>query len=183
MKIYTINRVDGFEEFQLTNYDEDSCYTDLLNSDKSLLNEWKELEVTVVTKGKKSDFPYIWTGMGLITISEKAKNILEGLCNKEVIEFLPIDCSGNRYYFIHIITPININFDYKLFDEEDDDKIIFDKQQVLNSDAENRLFFRGYLEENILDEITFFSEKLLKIIMQSDLKGFAYTEVWNSEEN
>lgn len=180
MKIYTIDGVDGFQELQLVDYDQDNCYIELLGSEQSILNKWKKLEFKVITKGKKSDFPFLWAGEGIIIMSENAKNMLKPLLQEEV-EFLPVNCEGCKYYLIHVMQMSDINYEYIL--EIGNEKIRFDREEVLNSDLKQKIFFRGYLQHDKLIGETFFTEKLIEIIKETDLKGFNYIEVWNSEDN
>lgn len=180
MKIYTIDGIDGFEELQLADYDKDVSYIELLCNPDSILDKWKKVEFKVVTKGKKSDFPYSWAGRGIVIISEKAKDVLKPLL-QEKVEFLPVSCEGINYYLVHVMQVSDINYEYIL--KIGNKKIRFDREQVLNSNIQQKVFFRGYLQGDKLSEMTFCTEKLIEIVKQNNLRGFDYIEVWNSEDN
>lgn len=177
MRIYEVVGAEGFMQFQLKDYEKDSKYINLLSEDGSIEDRWKTLDVDVVTKGKKSDFPFFWGGIRLIVVSKEATIELEDLCESQQMEFLPLKSQDEVYYIIHIINSEKISFSP---DEEDYADIIFKKQECIEHNVMEKYLFRGCFMGKRANSSIFITEKLINRIKNSTLKGFNCKKIWEA---
>ncbi len=118
-------------------------------------------------------------------ISEKAKQVLEPLIGDNV-EFLPLlrNSTSEVYYLVHVLN---------VLDAIDGDKAIFKKLitgLVVGCEkfafdfntVQNEMIFKVYINGKIHPTVVFISDELKALIEQSELKGFGFIEVWDSEE-
>ncbi|MCB2355752.1 hypothetical protein [Clostridium estertheticum] len=181
MKIYEITGANGFEELQLRNYEQKKYCIDWLESDVSIRDKWNDdIEVDIITKGKKSDCPFIWVGKGVMVISENAKEKLESYWIDDCIELLPIKCKEGVYYLLHVIDVRNISFDFKI--EIGNRKVNFNKLECIKNKIDVNGLFRGYYQGDKLDKRIFITERFKDSVKNSTLKGFDFREIWDSEE-
>ncbi|ANV74276.1 hypothetical protein BCM43_27865 (plasmid) [Bacillus thuringiensis] len=118
-------------------------------------------------------------------ISEKAKQVLKPLIGDNV-EFLPLlrNSTSEVYYLVHVLN---------VLDAIDSDKAIFKKlitgliigckkfvfiPYVVQHEPVFKLNINGKIHPNYL----LVSDQFKNTILESDLKGFQFTEVWDSEE-
>ncbi|QWH41796.1 hypothetical protein EXW53_08905 [Bacillus mycoides] len=188
MKIWVLKSVlDNFESFQLLNFEGDhKKYIDgKINSITHLANSWGNILIECVEEGNYSDFPKFWGGIGAPMISEKAKRVLEPLIGENV-EFLPLlrNATSEVYYLVHVLN---------VLDAIDGDKAIFkklitglvvgcEKFAFDSNTVRNEMIFKVYINGKIHPTAVFISDELKILIEQSDLKGFEFIEVWDSEE-
>ncbi|TNO97345.1 imm11 family protein [Bacillus sp. CD3-1a] len=187
MKIWQLkSSTDDYETFQLLNYEEDKKYFKTsFNSMVSLSDSWTPKFIEVTDEGKSSDSPIFWGKSGVQIISEKAKNVLESMV-ADNIEFLPLihKQTNKKYYAMHVL---------RVLEALDTNKTIFDKLNscliigckkfvfipyVVQQEPIFKLNINGKVHPNYL----LVSDQFKHAILESELKGFQFTEVWDSEE-
>lgn len=187
MKIWVLKSVlDNYESFQLLNFEEDhKKYIDgKINLITHLTNSWGKIYIECIEGDNHSDFPKFWGGTGAPMISEKAKQVLEPLIGDNV-EFLPLlrNSTSEVYYLIHVLN---------VLDAIDGDKAIFkkiitglivgcEKFEFDFNIVQNEMIFKVYINGKIHPTVVFISDELKALIEQSELKGFEFIEVWDSE--
>ncbi|EKS8378253.1 imm11 family protein [Bacillus cereus group sp. MYBK65-1] len=187
MKIWQLkSSTDDYESFQLLNYEEDKKYFKTsFNSMVSLSDSWTPKFIEVKDEGKLSDSPIFWGKSGVQIISEKAKNVLEPIVGDN-IEFLPLihKQTNKKYYAMHVL---------RVLEALDTNKTIFDKLSsgliigcekfvfipyVVQHEPIFKLNINGKVHPNYLLVL----DQFKNAILESELKGFQFTEVWDSEE-
>lgn len=180
MKLYQTKPVDGFIQLQLKNFNEDNAAIELLAQSRTLASEWKCLEVYIITKGKKSDFPFLWAGKGMVVVSNDAKKELEEKWQDETIEFLPLSCDKEVYYLVHVIKPVDIAYMHTRVDGKS--KMVFNEQEYLKNNLQQKGMFRAYLKGIRSFGEIILTDKFINFIQESSLKGFDCDVVWDSGE-
>lgn len=175
MTIYEACGKEGYEELQFKNYDEDIKLLNLLLEDRSVKEEWGMPEVDIITKGKKGDCPYFWVDSKVLIISEKAKNELKDVWEKDNIELLPLNCYKEKYYIVHIMNADQVSYDFT-----DDYNIKFDEGECIKAGIADKFLFRSYIKAKFKDKSTFINEKFIERVARSDLKGFGFKVIWES---
>ncbi|PHA68694.1 imm11 family protein [Bacillus toyonensis] len=188
MKIWELkSSSDNYESFQLLNYKKDKKYFEgKFNSTTILLDSWGEIFIESLEEGKHSDFPHFWGETGAPMVSEPAKKLLEPLIGANV-EFLPLihNTTGEVYYVVHVLN---------VLDAIDSDKAIFkklitgliigcEKFAFTPNVIQNEMIFKVYVNKRIHPTAVFVSDELKNTVLESDLKGFEFVEVWDSESN
>ncbi len=151
---------------------------------KQKIDKWTPLGLISDNKNKEtSDTPYFWPYTNLLMVSERAKGIIE---NKylEYIQFLPVvDLKDNRtYYMANIMS---------FLDGIDKDKSEFEKllgvhvvdviKYVLKENVKNAPIFRLYLQGVLMRTKIFVNDEFKRLIEDSKLKGFKFTEIFDFE--
>lgn len=149
---------------------------------KSLKDNWIPLKLKLIEHGgklKKGDMPYLSPGVPILSI--KAINALNEYLVKNT-EILPIDFSDADYKLINVINLLD-GIDYKksVVEYYSDKKRImaFDKYSFILEKVENQHIFK-ILEQPRAD--VFVSDEFRNKVIESDLKGFKFVEVWDSKE-
>ncbi|MGN4614554.1 imm11 family protein [Bacillus cereus group sp. MYBK71-2] len=188
MKIWELrSSFDDYQSFQLLKYKEDKKYFEgKFNSTAILLDSWGEIFIECIEGDKPSDCPHFWGETGSIMISEQAKKLLEPLIGADV-EFLPLvhNKTNEVYYVVHVLN---------VLDAIDSNKAIFkklitglvigcEKFAFIPNIVHNEMIFKVYINQRIHPTSVFVSDELRNTILESDLKGFEFIEVWDSEAN
>ncbi|WP_242309238.1 imm11 family protein [Bacillus cereus group sp. BfR-BA-01331] len=187
MKIWELKSgLDNYESFQLLNFKEDKNFFEgKFNSIIKLVDSWRKLPVECLEEGKASDFPHFWGEIGALMVSEKAKELLESIVGADV-EFLPLIRNSNSeiYYLVHVLNVLDaIDSDKATFKKLITGLIIgCEKFAFDNNTVQNEMIFKVYINGKIHPTAVFISDELKVLIEQSDLKGFEFIEVWDSEE-
>ncbi|WAI14288.1 imm11 family protein [Bacillus cereus] len=189
MKIWELkSSFDDYESFQLLNLEEDSkkYFEGKIDSAAKASNSWGEIRIKCVEEGKKSDFPHFWGEVGTLMVSEKAKKFLEPKLVDNV-EFLPLihDVTGEVYYIINVLNAIDaVDYEKAILKKLRFGLVIdFKKYAFLSNMVKNQTIFKVYLNEILHIPSVFVSDELRNAILESDLKGFEFVEVWDSEAN
>ncbi|MED2840294.1 hypothetical protein P4255_22825 [Bacillus wiedmannii] len=187
MKIWQLkSSTDDYETFQLLNYEEDKKYFKTsFNSMVSLSDSWTPQFIEVTDEGKSSDSPIFWGKSGVQIISEKAKNVLEPIVG-DTIEFLPLihKQTNKKYYAMHVLRVLEaLDTNKTIFDKLSSGLIIGCKKfvfipYVVQDEPIFKLKINGKVHPNYL----LVSDQFKNAIVESELKGFQFTEVWDSEE-
>ncbi|PEQ07930.1 imm11 family protein, partial [Bacillus toyonensis] len=183
MKIWQLkSSTDDYETFQLLNYEEDKKYFKTsFHSTVSFSDSWTPKFIEVTDEGKSSDYPIFWGKSGVQIISEKAKNVLESIVGDN-IEFLPLihKQTHKKYYAMHVL---------RVLEALDTNKTIFDKLSsgliigcekfvfipyVVQHEPIFKLNINGKVHPNYL----LVSDQFKNAILESELKGFEFIEVW-----
>ena len=148
---------------------------------RSHTSDWTTLEVTKI---EKSDLPmgdaHNFTFFPIV--SKNALDILFPLIS-ESVEILPVDFSGTVFYGLNVITVLDaIDYaksEYKTF--RDGKRIMAFQKYCFKSDVvKNVHIFK------ITDEKTrraFVSEQFKRKVEETNLTGFCFKLVWDSNEN
>ncbi|EOO22643.1 MULTISPECIES: imm11 family protein [Bacillus cereus group] len=187
MKIWQLkSSTDDYETFQLLNYEEDKKYFKTsFNSMVSLSDSWTPKFIEVTDEGKSSDSPIFLGKSGVQIISEKAKNVLESIVGDNV-EFLPLihKQTNKQYYAMHVLRVLEaLDTNKTIFDKLSSGLIIGCKKfvfipYVVQDEPIFKLNINGKVHPNYL----LVSDQFKNVILESELKGFQFTEVWDSEE-
>ncbi|ENQ3108573.1 hypothetical protein SAMN04488168_101418 [Bacillus sp. 491mf] len=186
MKIWELrSSFDDYKSFQLLNYKEDKKYfKGKFNSTAVLLDSWGEIFIECIEEGNQSDCPHFWGETGSIMISEKAKNLLEPLIGTNV-EFLPLvyNKTNKVYYLIHVLNVLDaIDSNKAIFKKLSSGLIIgCEKFAFIPSVVQNEMIFKLYINEKIHPNYILVSDEFRNAVLESDLKGFEFIEVWDSK--
>ncbi|PFQ77230.1 hypothetical protein COC60_27240 [Bacillus thuringiensis] len=187
MKIWELrSSSDNYESFQLLNYKEDKkFFEEKFNSTIKLIDSWRKLPIECLEGGKTTDFPHFWGEIGALMVSEKAKTLLESSIGHNV-EFLPLlrDSTSEVYYLVHVLNVLDaIDSDKAIFKKLITGLIIGCEKFAFDSNTvQNEMIFKVYINGKIHPTAVFISDELKILIEQSDLKGFEFIEIWDSEE-
>ncbi|WP_018768263.1 imm11 family protein [Bacillus sp. 105MF] len=189
MKIWELkSSFDDYESFQLLNFDEDhKKYIDgKVDSITRLADLWGNILIECVEGDKPSDCPKFWGGTGTPMVSEKAKKFLEPLIGTNV-EFLPLihNVTGKVYYIVHVLNVLDaIDNEKAIFEKLSTGLVIgYEKFAFVPNVIQNEMIFKIYLNNIMYATSVFVSDELRNAILESDLKGFKFIEVWDSESN
>ncbi|KFL63518.1 hypothetical protein DJ50_4825 [Bacillus cereus ATCC 10876] len=118
-------------------------------------------------------------------ISEKAKQVLKPLIGDNV-EFLPLlrNSTSEVYYLIHVLNVLDaIDSDKAILKKLITGLIIGCEKFAFDSNTvQNEMIFKVYINGKIHPTAVFILDELKILIEQSDLKGFKFIEIWDSEE-
>ncbi|MED1564519.1 imm11 family protein [Bacillus paramycoides] len=189
MKIWELkSSFDDYESFQLLNLEEDSkkYFEGKIDSAVKVSASWGEIRINCVEAGNHSDFPHLWGEVGTPMVSERAKQFLESMLGDNV-EFLPLihNVTGEVYYIINVLNAIDaIDYEKAILKKLRSGLVIdFKKYAFLPNIVKNQTMFKVYLNEILHIPSVFVSDEFKNTILESDLKGFEFVEVWNSESN
>jgi hypothetical protein len=118
-------------------------------------------------------------------ISRKAKEILEPLiCNN--VEFLPLihDITSEVYYLINVLNTVDaINYNKAVLEKLSTGLIIgFEKYAFLANKVEGQIIFKTFLNQRLHSSTVLVSDEFRNKVLENNLKGFEFVEVWDSEE-
>ncbi|MGG5757918.1 imm11 family protein [Bacillus toyonensis] len=188
MKIWELkSSTNDYQTFQLLNYEEDKKYfKNDFNSTVSLLDSWTAKFIEIIDEGYQSDCPIFWGKSGVQIISEKAKGVLEPLVGNNV-EFLPLihKTTNEKYYAIHVLRVLDaLDINNTIFEKISSGLIIgCEKFVFIPSVVQNEMFFKLYINGNIYPNYILVSDEFRNAALESDLKGFEFVEIWDSEAN
>ncbi|PEO88119.1 hypothetical protein CN571_15570 [Bacillus pseudomycoides] len=189
MKIWELkSSFDDYESFQLLNLEEDSkkYFEGKIDSAVKASDSWAEIRIKCVEEGKQSDFPHFWGEVGTPMVSKKAKKFLESMLGDNV-EFLPLirNVTGEVYYIINVLNAIDaIDYEKAILKKLRSGLIIdFKKYAFLPNVLKNQTIFKVYLNEILHIPSVFVSDVFRNAVLESDLTGFEFVEVWDSESN
>lgn len=172
MRIYKAYGKEEYEELQFVNYDEDIEMLNLLLEDSPVCDKWITPQVEVITKGKKSDRPFLWVDTRTLVVSEKAKSELKDIWIEDNIELLPIKCNQDIYYLVHIMNTENISYEFT------DNGIKFAEDECIKQNIKNKYLFKVYICGKFKDKSVFINEKFIERVNKTDLKGFGFKMEW-----
>ncbi|MED1092697.1 imm11 family protein [Bacillus paramycoides] len=188
MKIWQLkSSTNDYQTFQLSNYEEDKKYfKNAFNSTISLSDSWVAKFIEIIDEGDQSDCPIFWGKSGVQIISEKAKQILEPLVGNNV-EFLPLihKTENEKYNVIHVLRVLDaLNVDNTIFKKLNSGLIIgCEEFSFIPSVVQNEMVFKVYINKKIHPNYLLVSDEFRNMVLESDLKGFEFVEVWDSESN
>ena len=187
MKIWELkSSFDDYESFQLLNLEGDSkkYFEGKIDSAAKASDSWGEIRIKCVEEGNQSDSPHFWGEVGTPMVSEKAKKFLESMLGDNV-EFLPLihDMTGEVYYIINVLNAIDaIDYEKAILKKLRSGLVIdFKKYAFLSNMVKNQTIFKVYLNEILHIPSVFVSDELRSAVLESDLKGFEFVEIWDSK--
>lgn len=152
----------------------------------SLSDSWTVKFIEIIDEGYQSDFPIFWGKSGVQIISEKAKGVLEPLVGNNV-EFLPLihKTTNEKYYAIHVLCVLDaLDINNTIFEKLSSGLIIGCEKFVFTPDViQNEVIFKVYVNKRIHPTAVFVSDEFRNVVLESDLEGFEFVEVWDSEAN
>ncbi|MCG3797071.1 imm11 family protein [Bacillus toyonensis] len=153
---------------------------------KSSFDGYQSFQLLSLEEGNQSDFPHFWGEVGTPMVSEKAKQFLESMLGNNV-EFLPLihNVTGEVYYIINVLNAIDaIDYEKAILKKLRSGLVIdFKKYAFLPNMVKNQTIFKVYLNEILHIPSVFVSDEFRNAVLKSDLKGFEFVEVWDSEAN
>ena len=151
----------------------------LLRFDGTKLSDtWQPIAVRIIEEQKKSDTPGL--SAGIPVLSSKAVEVLKNLMGNKV-EILPLRCRRGEYYAINVLDVLDCvnykNSEFKRF--ENSGRIMrFIKYSFNPNCVEGKQIFK------IIDEPVrrpFVSDEFRNKVLDSELVGFKFELVWDSE--
>lgn len=93
--------------------------------------------------------------------------------------------TGEVYYIINVLNAIDaVDYEKAILKKLRSGLVIdFKKYAFLSNMVKNQTIFKVYLNEILHISSVFVSDELRNAILESDLKGFEFVEVWDSEAN
>ncbi|MEN8435553.1 hypothetical protein NX821_002769 [Clostridium septicum] len=180
MKIWKIDKnVNDFAGFFLKN----KCEMEMIEEKfykGNFINEWSTIEIVGHNMDRPlGDCSHLWSGGNHLLVSEKAKEILSERY-KEHIQFLPMIYNGTIYYIDNILNIFEC-IDY----EKSELKILSGKyivdvnKYVFKDNVKKVPIFKIYLDGVIKRTDSFVNDEFKKLIEDSGLEGFKFTEVFD----
>lgn len=184
MKIWEIGcDVDNYKGFILENN------TEIYKMD-SILDKGNKLEQCepLKLKGLESDReigdnPKFWTYTSILMISEKSKNVINKKF-QEYIQFLPMidGIENSSFYLVNVLNIIDaINYEKSHFKMLSWKYIVDVTKYVFNNNVVGVPIFKITLDGVIKTTTTFVNDEFKKLIEDSNLRGFKFTEVFDFE--
>ncbi|PGB01594.1 imm11 family protein [Bacillus toyonensis] len=188
MKIWVLKSgLDNYESYQLLNLNMDykKYFEGKIDSAVKMSDSWGRIFIECVEGDKQSDCPMFWGELGTPMISRKAKEILEPLiCNN--VEFFPLihDVTSEVYYLMNVLNTVDaINYNKAVFEKLSTGLIIgFEKYAFLVNRVEGQIIFKTFLNQRLHSSTVLVSDEFRNTVLENNLKGFEFVEVWNSEE-
>ncbi|WP_078544732.1 imm11 family protein [Litchfieldia alkalitelluris] len=184
MKIWQMTRVfNGFEVLKFSNPDDRKVFSDNFIG-LPMKENWASIKVETYSKGKESDSP---DGLLLAPIfSEKAVNLLKVFLKEDQVEILPISKYGGKKYFaINVINVLDgIDGEHSEVSRSRHgiilgyDRFAFKRDIVSGQDMFKVL---NHETKRVISSKVFVSDRFRDKVIESDLQGFDFIEVWNSE--
>ncbi len=177
LRLDTGKREDS-QQYQLINCDDEFSedFDSRINSPERQLGKLRELEVHVISGRKEFDVSYLWDGLSLFLLNERAKNILEPVLS-EYVEFIPV-IYKKTLYLMHILCIADVldldniiasKYEGQIWDIK---KFVFKKEKIPKS-----LIFEVLCEGELYEGEVFVKDEFKKIIEENGLTGFSFEEV------
>ncbi len=184
MKVWEMKAIlYNSETFQLSDFENDynTYFKDKFKSNASLVDTWGNISVETIDEGEKNDCVHFWGESGVYVFSERAKKVLK---SKDV-ELLPLihKNTGDIYYAVHVVNILDaVDYNKSLFDKLSTGLIIGFKKIYFKPDILTDVdIFMTYLNQNVYATSVYVSDQFRNTVLESDLKGFKFDEVWDSE--
>lgn len=185
MRIWQLdNTLEEYETIQAKEFKYyDDNYFDPGFKGKSMINNWATIEMATIHRGKKSDVP--WCGHMVPVFSKKSIEVLKDLI-KGSVELLPLNHDDykeqNQLYAINIVN-LRDCIDYEKSERKvfrsgkmgPFTKYVF-KEDIVRGVHIFKIKDLPYIRE-------FYSDEFRERALRSNLRGFRFNEVWNSEKN
>lgn len=146
-----------------------------------LSTHWSKTEI--INNKKGNDFDYLCDLLNAPIFTEKAKVIIETIADDQM-EFLPIIYNGQIHYAVNILNILDIidtdnSIEERLFDRVVD----YEKISFIKSKLSNQFIFKAIIPstQKVLSNKIFVSDEFRGHILKHELKGFKFTEIWDSE--
>jgi len=148
---------------------------------KSVIKEWKKIDVEIVFRGQrhkiKPDF-IDFGGLVGFAITSYAKDTLKELL-VPYCELLPLDLKGEELYLVNPTIILDcIDYDYSVIEvcpPMNRKKVV---KYVLKKEIEYPPIFRIKNEGYHI----FITDKFVKVLIENHLIGYEIEKLWNSEE-
>lgn len=184
MRVWEIKaRLDNSRTFQLSNFENDysKYFKGKFGSNTPLADIWGNIVTETADEGEQNDCVHFWGESGVYVFSEKAKKIYEGIG----IEFLPLvhKNTGEIYYAIHVMNILDtVDYSKTTFEKLNTGLVIGFEKICFKPDVLTDVdIFMVYLYQNVYTTSVFVSDRFKDVALMSDLKGFIFNEVWDSE--
>lgn len=181
MKIWWLDYHPAFNTLKFIHSDDFSAFENF-KFGVSLKENWIPLKMSYHDVGRHSDFVYRLNGA--LFVSDKAKEMIDSFVSKNDIEFLPVHTNEGEYYTLNVLNVLDcIDENKSVEDRLPSGKLVGYKEMEFICDAvKDQPIFRVKMPQNdtILTEI-FVSDQVRNLILDSDLKGYQLTDIWDSE--
>lgn len=143
-------------------------------------NTWIPVSVQIIEETKKSDTPGLSSGVPVLSL--RAIKILEDIL-RDSVEILPLKCKNEEYYAINVIDVLDcIDYEKSKFEKfESSGRIMLFNKYAFNPEC-----VKGKHIFKIIDEPVrrpFVSDEFRNRVLESELVGFKFDLVWDSECN
>lgn len=184
MKLYKLDQdVMNFQSYCYVNDDEEELTKGIMHGEP--LDSWRRIALRPDDYHifpESGDFPYI---LGTPMVSEPAKHTLQDECKDTMLQFLEAfeRTSGQRFYFLNVLTKLPALDRDKTVFEYFEEYLVGVEKYHFRTDIAYPPLFRCYLDANtVIFNDVFATDELRQIVDKSRLKGFQFTEIWDSEE-
>ena len=130
-----------------------------------------------MTRKSEAYFPIAdYTNGGVPICSEKMKNIIESIANKDEIEFLPctLESVNETYYILHILNSIDcVDYEKSKFTKFPSSGRIMFFDHIEFKEKINSHFFRL---KDLSNDFYFISEEAKNLLEKSELKGLIFSD-------
>lgn len=142
--------------------------------------KFDNLEIEVVDRGRISDSPKFWSFSGTLLLSEKAKMRLEEFL-MDYVEFIPLKSKGAIYYLVNILSIVDgIDYEKTVLRKLSTGLIVGIEKYAFNLEKIKDIkLFKVLLNKRVFYTEIYVSNELKKII-EGELVGFKFVEVWDS---
>ncbi len=165
----TVKDMDGHELLQ---------FVDSLGTKRNT-SEWIPLKIQIHRNKRRKicDYP----GFVVPVFSEKAVDVIRDFLISKA-DILPLDCGDERYFLINVYNKVDcIDYDQAQYTKFDSGRVReFKKYAFKQEMLINEHIFK--IPEIIGKSMVFVSDEFRNRVINNDLIGFNFIEVWDSEE-
>lgn len=185
MKIFEITTAtDEHDTLKLKNRDTVEHIFESFGEGISLKEGWPTIELYLLKKRKKCDLVNWYPEV--LVMNTHAVEVLGDLMQGSV-EYLPVIFDGTRYKDLQIVNILNIldAVDYEksecFYDDEETKRVGYVKRYAFYPEKVKDHHIFKVITGNRLSTRIFVSQTFLDHLNNSDLKGYMWREVWDSE--
>lgn len=184
MKIYKLKQdINNFQSYVYMNDTDDDLTTDI-NYGKTI-DSWRRIDIRPEEYHgfrESGDYPCL---LGTPLVSERAKNVFMEQCRNVDFQFLDVreTRSETVLYFMNVLTKLAALDPEKTVFEYYQDTLLGVENYRFKTDSAYPPLFRCYLDDaQTIYKTVFATDELKAIVESKKLKGFLFTELWDSEE-
>lgn len=186
MKVWNLTAdMDGYESFKFKNEEKDFLrnFKNEMSKGEKIKGKFDNFELEIIDTGESSDLPRFWNYIGTLVFSERAKKCLEAYL-EDCVEFIPVKYEQINYYMLNVVRIADaIDYDCATFRKLDTGLVVgMDKYAFKKDVIKNINMFKVLLNGRIYDSEIYISSELKEKIEEFNLKGFKFTEMWDSDK-
>lgn len=175
MKVWKLESDIRSITMALINYEEDRPkLTTALEG--SFVSDWQPIKMQVTKKGIKTDLPYYFPGILLFSLN--SINILNE-CIRDYVQYLQIE-NMKEFMLVNVINVIDcVDYSRSVSNKNRTGGFGgFRKISFIKEKLEKQFIFK--IKEHVKTDI-YVTDLFRDLVIASDLKGFNFIEIWDSE--